>query len=173
MGKRLELRGDQVWLVVGKDLRNSARHFILRECEDSTALDGYNVWNECNNPTAEFKVNDVAKIVNLAEKWNEWQGERGEHVDVPEDVKAVAHEQVARRKAERERKQAEYRAKQALEEERRQVWLERYRAEKERDAEVIWKDRTRGELRTLIRFGLLAETVETKTLYEMYADGVL
>lgn len=175
MKNAIEIREDGIYLSIGKDVEDKYRKHILWylwHLEDACVLDGYDPWIDFKRPKEEYRIKQGKELKGLRlslraiELYNKLTDEV---ITVDDSVynrlkELEAEEQAAHEEAIRKRREERLRC----------IERERIRKQQlEQDNVVLWKGMTRGELRDLIRRGLLVETPETKTLYEMYDDGLI
>lgn len=187
--KRLEQREDGIWLVVGTNVHNKARAYVLDRCfEKGRVLEHLNMWRGLNNPQPEYKVLDLSFVVRCVEKWNNSERElqllfakycnnftenKDNYIYIPDDLAELARRYDEAERQKRDEAMRLFMEAQAVAREKALQRERELQAKKERDNVIVWNGKSRGEVRELIRRGLLVETVETKTLYEMYDDGLL
>ena len=189
MDKRLEMQGNDVYVVFGVDRDNRLRKWLINELgEWGYGLEGFYLWDDVTNPKPAYKVRDnyaaLRMVVEAVTKINNWQ--KGEARYAREHGRTLTVElyeiqpQVYERLNELripvllkdEMEKAEMAAGRAREAARRAVALEEEQPRQERELQVVWNGLTRGEMREMMRKGTLIETCQTKTYYEMYADGI-
>ena len=171
MKNAIEIREDGIWLYLGKEEDKYRKH-MLWYLADACVLDGYHPWIDLKRPKGECRIKQGKELkgLRLSLRAIELYNKLTEEIITVDDSvynrlkELEAEEQAAHEKAMQKRR----------EERLRGIERERIRKQQlEQDNVVLWKGMTRGELRDLIRRGLLVETSETKTLYEMYDDGLI
>ena len=78
MDKRLEMRGNDVYVVFGVDRDNRLRKWLINELgEWGYGLEGFYLWDDVTNPKSAYKVRDnyaaLRMVVDAVKKINNWQ----------------------------------------------------------------------------------------------------
>ena len=173
MGVRFEEREDGIWLVFGTDLQDYQRKAITRDFIDGDyeALEDFSFWCDVAKPKSEYKILDLSHIVMLCESYNKIErlSKFPELICVPEKIMDMVNKQREefRRKIEEEERLAAEKWELHCRE------CEEKAINESKEKKVFWNDKTKEELHVDLAFGLLPETAETKTLYEMYDDGLI
>jgi hypothetical protein len=186
MNKRLECRDNDVYLVLGSD-GSRAKTEIFNALEGSYALEWKGKWASLNSSCAEYRVRKsfgfetlpaktycfyLGKVLQAILEHNENEravaliGMEMDLVEIDSNVETLYKN--LKESIEKIRIRCMARTK-AFTEDRAKLEA----ADREYNNEVIWRDKTRGEIRNSILCGTLAETSETKTLYEMFDSGML
>lgn len=177
--KRLELRDGWAWLVLGKE-KSRAREYLIKADKDASYIFAYkDEWQDAFQVRlplindiipAKAYFNRLEKLIKSVEEYNDYEkanavlyGEM-DLVEISEEVYTLRDtlKRIIEKCYDRLKKRSE-----AVHE----ALVRANHIEAEYGSEIVWKDMSRREILQELQYGRLAETAETKTLYEMYDDG--